>query len=131
MKGDHADPLPREWLPEPAGPPSGETGAWEERVQRVLAEAEPRLDRLASGRTARDPAWWEALGGLWRPAAALAAAALLVLFLATPDASRPDARSPVLAAVATEGEPTSVWAAMGGGADPVLAAMILEQEGSE
>lgn len=131
MTGDHVDPLPREWLPEPAGPPAGDTGAWEERVQRVLAEAGPRLDRLAAGPSAGNPAWWEALGGLWRPAAALAAAALLVLFLATRDASRPDAGSPVLAAVATEGEPTSVWATMGGGADPVLAAMILEREGAE
>jgi len=131
MTDDHVDPLPQEWLPEPAGPPAGDTGAWEHRVQRVVAEAGPRLDRLASRRSAREPVWWQTLGGLWRPAAALAAAALLFLLLATPDASRSGASSPVLAAMATEGEPTSVWATMGGGADPVLAAMILEQEDAQ
>lgn len=129
------DPLPEGWLPQPTtgtghGPP------WEERVRRIVAAAEPRLRELErTGRAAPPPAGptvsgWREVGRWWRPAAALAAAAVLALFLARPAPPEAEASrgSPALAAAASDGEPASLWDAAGSEAHPVLALIALEEE---
>lgn len=129
------DPLPEGWLPEPAAEAGGED-LWEERVRRVVAAAEPRLRELeragrAPAPTAVErPAGWREVGRWWRPAAALATAAVLALFLASPTPPEaPVSRgSPALAAVASDGEPASLWGAAGSEAHPVLALIALEGE---
>lgn len=137
---ERIDPLPETWLPEPSGPPD-DAPAWEARLRRIVAAAGPRLERLreraepgvAGGAPGRgDRAWWAGLGLLLRPAAGLAAAAGLLLFLVQPAPSPAGegADSPTLAAVASGGEPAALWQATGAEADPVLALIALE-EGTE
>lgn len=137
---ERVDPLPEAWLPEPFGPPD-DAPEWEARVRRIVAAAEPRLERLreraepgagegTAGRRGRS--WWADLGLLLRPAAGLAAAAGLVLVLLEPAPSPTEdaAASSTLAAVATGGEAAALWRAAGAEADPVLALIALE-EGAE
>lgn len=129
MTTQRPDPLPRDWLPDPAGPGAEDTETWDDRVRRVVARADSRLDRRARERRHAETPWWDALGRQWRSAAALAAAAGLLLALApSPPANRgrTDA-SMVLAAVASDGEPVSVWRAAARSGNPVLAALVLEQ----
>ncbi len=127
------DPLPREWLPDAAGPARPEDPqVWEERLQRLVAAAEPRLARLR----AREAPWWASLAGWWRPAGglALAAAAALALVLLRGPAPGPRAGAPVslaLGAIASEGDPAVFWTtATGREANPVLALVVLGEEGS-
>lgn len=125
------DPLPEDWLPEPTTG-SGDEAPWEERVRRIMAAAESRLRELeGTGRAAapRPAGWWE-VGRWWRPAAALAAAAVLALVLTRPPPPETAASrgSPALAAVASDGEPSSLWEAAGSEAHPVLALIALEEE---
>lgn len=125
------DPLPPDWLPEPAGPSEG-SAAWEAEVRRVVEAAAPRLEARRSDDGAADPGGsgaWAGLGRLLRPAAGLAAAATLALFAVGPErADRPPSRSAALAAVASGGEPVALWRASGTEADPVLALIALEEE---
>lgn len=129
------DPLPESWLPEPARE-SGDEAAWEERVSRIVAAAEPRLQRLGrrdrpAGSVGDAPArGWLEVGRWWRPAAALAAAAVLALFVTSPEAPEAAAPpgSPALGLVVSEGAPGSLWDAAGGRAHPVLALIALEEE---
>lgn len=130
-----SDPLPEEWLPEPAGPPAG-APEWEARVQRIVRAARPGLERLRAGAAggaggrAGDglPARWTDLGRLLRPAAGLAAAAALLLFALRPAPAGEPPASPTLAAVASGGEPAALWQAAGAEAHPVLALIALEEE---
>ncbi len=121
------DPLPRDWLPE-ALPPENHV-VWETRASRILLTADREsLDRR-SERVGAAPWLWE-IGSWLRPAAALAAAALGLLFV-WPDsrASADPARAAdemALGLVASGGEPAALWAALGVPADPVLALLTLE-----
>ncbi|MCA1789292.1 MAG: hypothetical protein LC667_05370 [Thioalkalivibrio sp.] len=117
-----------EWLPDPI-PPENDP-EWDRRVARILAAAEPALARMAGRSATATEAWLSEMGGWWRPVAALAAAAVAFLLLVTeapgpgPNAPEPDAMT--LTILASDGDPTAIWAAMGVPADPVLALLSLE-----
>lgn len=128
-----SDPLPPEWLPDPV-PSDEDTAYWHQRLERMMDEAEPALERYRSpGRTAGP--WWSALELRWRPAVAgaagLAAAAVLVAVLAVGPELRdrlpaPDPAAMVLSAVVSGGDPVAMWSAAGVNADPTLALLALE-----
>jgi hypothetical protein len=119
-------PLPREWLPDAL--PADDDPVWARRADRILAAADPELARLRTGREAVDIGWWSEMGRWWRPAAAMAAAAVTLFVLVERPASTvvasPDAIT--LGLVAGEGSPAAIWAAVGVRADPVLARLALE-----
>lgn len=127
------DPLPPEWLPEPAGPPADDP-EWDALARNIVEAAEPRLRRLRERPQARpaerDLPWWSEVERWLRPAAALAAAAVLLAVLVGPRA--PEAESPagsaVLETVAADGDPSALWRAGGSDAHPVLALVALEEE---
>jgi hypothetical protein len=120
--------LPEAWLPE-ALPPQ-EHPAWELRAGRIMVAAEPELARLE--REVEPPAmpWLSELGGWWKPAALLAAAASALFFvMADPPSSESSVISSegiALSLIASDGDPTAIWAAMGVAADPVLALLTLQ-----
>lgn len=125
------DPLPREWLPDPAAPPA-RAGArdaelWEGRLRRLMSAAEPRLERLRS----RGAPWWTPLAAWWRPTLGVAAAAAVILVMLVGEliggAPAAPEGSPTLAAVAGDGEPAALWIGLGAEADPVLATIALEE----
>jgi hypothetical protein len=125
---DHTpNPLPREWLPDPAGPahPTDEA-AWEARLRRLALAAEPALARL---RTQPVP-WWSALAAWWKPlvvAAAVAALAGVMLLprLAPTPRTRSNAGVATISAIAGHGAPAALWAGLGSEADPALALITL------
>lgn len=129
-----SDPLPPEWLPGPV--PSDEDAAyWHQRLERLMDEAEPVLERFRRPTRTAVP-WWHALGLWWRPAVAgtagLAAAAVLVAALAgepTPEERQPapDPGAAVLSVVVSGGDPVALWSAAGVNADPTLALLALER----
>lgn len=116
------------WLPDPIQPE--DHPEWDRRTARILAAAEPGLARSAGRPATATEAWLYELGGWWRPVAALAAAAVAFLLLVTenprpgPNATEPDAMA--LTILASDGDPTAIWAALGVPADPVLALLTLE-----
>lgn len=121
-------PLPQEWLPEAAAP----AGAveWETRSERIMAVAEPKLQRLGRRVPTSEPSWWSALGWWWKPAAVVASATAAVLFvLDAPVALReptPDSLS--LMVIAAAGEPIAFWEMLGVEADPVLALIAWQEQ---
>lgn len=118
------EPLPRDRLPA-ATPPLADEPIWEDRLARLMDAAEPRLAGLRTGRIP----WWSVLGAWWRPVAGFAAAAAvaLIAFLpAAPAGNEPQPVSVALAATLGDGEPATLWAALGSEADPVLASIALE-----
>lgn len=133
------DPLPAEWLPEPAGPAEGgEPELWDRRLRSLMSAAAPELERLAGsaqpGATgpARWTAWWTLLAVRWRPAlsaAALAAAVLVALLrvLPVPTAAAGTADAFTLTAVAGDGTAAAVWQGLGAQADPTLAQIVLQR----
>jgi hypothetical protein len=129
-EAEHAAPaaLPEAWLPE-ALPPEGHP-AWELRARRIIAAAEPELARLE--REVGPPAtpWLSELGGWWKPAALLAAAASALLFVTAdpppPDSPAFSSEGMALTLIASDGDPTALWAALGVPADPVLALLTLQ-----
>ena len=123
---DSPRPLPRDWLPE-ATPPEG-APEWEIRQERILAAAEPALRRLEKWGSQTEATWSTTFGSWWRVAAAMATAAVALLFMLRPAAivrESGDSRVP-LSVVAAEGEPFALWAGLGIDADPVLALIALE-----
>jgi hypothetical protein len=116
------------WLPE-ALPPTSHP-EWEARLERLLQAAGPELARLQ--RQARDlpEPWLSEMARWWKPAAALAAASVAFLLMvvdprpAITTGAGDDAM--VLTIVASQGDPTALWAALGVPADPVLARLALE-----
>lgn len=123
---DAPRPLPRDWLPEattPEGAPE-----WEDRLERIVAAAEPALRRLGRRGSAMEVTWPAMLGPWWKPAVALAAAAAALLFVLHPrDAIREGGDGLPLSVVAWEGEPFALWEGFGIDADPVLALIALQQ----
>lgn len=131
---DMPDQLPEDWLPEAASGDDADEAVWRAREREIVNAAESRLRELSeeAGSTpyeVTDTGWLQ-MARWWRPAAALAAAAVLVLFLTRP--VRPEAPagagSPALGAIVSEGEPTSLWQATGREAHPVLALIALDRE---
>ncbi len=128
------DPLPEEWLPEAASADGADAPSWSARGSEILRAAEPRLRELreqaGSGRHDGTGIGWLRMARWWRPAAGLAAAAVVALLLATPE--RPGATegagSSALGAIVSGGEPTSLWRAAGSEAHPVLALITLDRE---
>jgi hypothetical protein len=118
-------PLPRRWLPE-ATPPEGGP-EWDIRVERIVAAAEPRLRRLARG-SEIEATWSAGLGSWWKPAAAIAAAAAVLLFALAPAATVQESGEGwlPLSVVAADGEPFALWVGLGIESDPVLALIALQ-----
>lgn len=127
-------PLAREWLPRPR--PPADAPEWETRTRRILAAAEPVLRELEAAGDGAPVAdddvlpWPMLLGSWWRPTAGLAAAAILaLLFLGSPrtDSGAQASERIYLGLVAADGAPDALWAALGIEADPVLAALVLDE----
>ena len=119
-------PLPRDWLPE-AHPPA-EDPAWEGKIARILAAADPELVRRADGTRPGALSRWTEVGDWWRPALALAAGAAALFFAV--DRPAPSRGAPLdaiaLTLVAAEGDPAALWQSLGVRADPVLAHIAME-----
>jgi hypothetical protein len=108
--------LPRELLPDAR--PAAESAAWVAERARIMAHIEPAL----RPHTLRDHDGWSmALGAWWKPAAALAAAAALVLVFTDMPTPRSEVALP-LSVVAAQGAPVSLW----DDADPVLALIVAQ-----
>lgn len=126
---DHAPrPLPRDWLPD-ATPPDA-AAEWAVRVQRIMAAAEPALAKLGNRDDSSDAGWPVELGSFWRPAAAVATAATLLLVVADkPRAVRESGYDGLpLSLMAAEGQPVALWEGLGIDADPVLALIALQEQ---
>lgn len=121
------DPLPREWLPD-ALPPENHV-VWEARASRIVTSAEREWVVRPSAGAGAAP-WLLEMGKWLRPAAALAAAAIGLLFVMpdSPAEIEPgqSADEMALDLVASGGEPAALWGALGVPADPVLALLALE-----
>ncbi|TVP60045.1 MAG: hypothetical protein EA351_00990 [Gemmatimonadales bacterium] len=93
-------------------------------MTRILAAVE-----TGSGARNRS-SWWADLAEWWQPAAALAAAAVGLLFLVPTASSSGSGGSPgqatALELLAAEGDPAALWTAFGVPADPVLATLVLD-----
>ena len=127
-EGNEPHTLPPSWLPDPQ-PPDGAV-RWEAATRRIMAAAEPELRRLRSrGGAAAGASWWSEMGLWWRPAAAVAAAAaaaLLVLLERSTAVPGPAPGSVPLGLVASDGDPVTIWRAVGIEADPVLARIAIQ-----
>jgi hypothetical protein len=121
-----AHPLPRNWLPD-AQPSGG--AAWEAKVGRIMDAAEPELRRIRERRAAVRASWWSPLGLWLKPAAALAAAALLVVAGRSAAFPEPPQSSLSLGLLAADGDPAMLWVALGVPADPVLAHIAVQEQG--
>jgi hypothetical protein len=117
-------PLPAEWLP--AAAPAEGSEAWEALRLRVMATAA----QARQGVRTRAEGWPSVLGSWWRPAAALATAAVALLLLLGPaPAGRPGSDGAVtLSVVAGGGEPAALLDGLGIPAHPVLALIALQAE---
>jgi hypothetical protein len=126
---DAPRPLPRGWLPDPQ-PPEG-TLVWEARTRRIMAAAVLELQRFRSRRSAAEVTWWSVMAQWWKPAAAVAAASVALLLLIGRSAVAPEPRpgSIALGLVASDGEPVTIWRALGIQADPVLAQIAIREQG--
>jgi hypothetical protein len=122
----HAEPLPREWLPEGVAPEGD--GVWEARTARILARTELAWEHAAARRTTTS--WLTELGRWLSPAAALAASAAALLLAAAnraaPIGPTPSADAAALSLITADGDPVVLWATLGVTADPVLALLTLE-----
>jgi hypothetical protein len=119
-------PLPRDLLPE-ASPREG-TPEWEANLARVLATTQRELSELRGREVRLEPSWPAVLGSWWKPAVALAGAAVAALVVLSGPAE-PDAGAVPLNVVVTEGDPAALFAGLGVPADPVLA-LIAAQSGT-
>lgn len=122
-------PLPRAWLPDPH-PPEG-APEWNARVGGIMVAAGPELQRLGSRHAAAEVTWSSVMGLWWKPAAALAAAAAALLFLTEHPGAVPESPQGSLALilVAADGDPVTLWGALGIQADPVLALIAIQEQG--
>ena len=123
---DEPQPLPGRWLPD-ASPPD-DSPLWAARIDRIIAASAPDLQRMKNARIAAAATPWSVMGHWWKPAAALAAASLL-LFVATyrPRGSADSrAGSILLGIVASQGDPVALWGALGIEAEPVLALVAIQ-----
>ena len=122
---DAPRPLPREWLPAASAPE--DAPEWKDRAARIVAAAEPALHSLENQASAAGVTVASLLGSLWKPAAAILAAAAALLVILDPASPRDSGPgwSP-LSIVAAAGEPFALWEGLGIEADPVLALIALE-----
>jgi hypothetical protein len=128
MDGALVAPLPREWLPEPVLP--GGHVAWDASAARIVGALELEWAKHTA-RGQPDASHWVSDLGRWlRPAAALAAAAITLLFVLDDPRTHPSsthaADEMALGLVASHGDPAALWATLGVPADPVLALLTLE-----
>jgi len=121
-------PIPRDWLPDPQ--PAEDTREWRDSLERVMAAADPALTRLEH-RRASAGAGWSVIGFWWKPAAALAATAMALLVLIESPIVFPEPApgSITLGLVASDGDPVTLWSAIGVQADPVLAWIAIHEPG--
>lgn len=128
MDGAPVAPLPREWLPEPVLP--GGHVARDASAARILGALELEWARHTARGQPDASRWVSDLGRWLRPAAALAAAAIALLFVLDDYRTHPSsthaADEMALSLVASHGDPAALWAALGVPADPVLALLTLE-----
>ncbi|MQA92390.1 MAG: hypothetical protein GEU90_19550 [Gemmatimonas sp.] len=123
-EGGVPPPLPWEWLPDPQPPEGAEP--WDTRLERIMAAADPGLRGLRT-RSAAAGTSWSVFGLWWKPAAALAAAAIaLPLLIGPPTVSEPRTEGLSLSLIAAEGDPVTLWGAFGIPADPVLARIAFQ-----
>jgi hypothetical protein len=122
-------PLPRGWLPDPYSPEGDPK--WDQSVERIMVAARPELRRLRSERSAAEVTWWSMMALWWKPAAALAtaSAAILVLVGRPRVPPEPPPGSIPLGLVASDGDPVTLWGALGIQADPVLAQIAIREQG--
>jgi hypothetical protein len=120
--------LPQGWLPDPN--PSEGDPKWDEKIERIMAAAGPELRTLRSRRSAAEVTWWSRMGLWWKPAASLAAASTaLVLLVERPASAEPPPGSLALGFVVSDGDPVTLWGALGIQADPVLALIAIGGQG--
>lgn len=118
-------PLPRVWLPDAAAP--ADATEWQVMIERIAAASEPGLLRLRDREA--DVSWPAVLGAWWKPAAVLATAATALLILLDPPVSGGSASGSLpLSVLAAEGDPVSLWRALGIEADPVLALIAIQEQ---
>ncbi|MEX2529686.1 MAG: hypothetical protein WD960_02850 [Gemmatimonadota bacterium] len=119
-------PIPGRWLPD--AQPTESAAEWDGTVARILAAAEPTLQGLDSRGRRRAGGGWRDIGSLWKPAAALATAAMALLFAADPPepAGTGSTGSFPLDLVVIGGDPPALWGAAGEGGDLVLAFIALQ-----
>ncbi|MEX2048541.1 MAG: hypothetical protein WEB90_03090 [Gemmatimonadota bacterium] len=94
-----------------------------------MAATDRKWARLELRGTGGEPSWLSEVGSWWRPAAALAAAAVAVLLWSDPHIRTEPAHTAAemaLGLVASDGDPVALWAALGVSADPVLALLTFE-----
>jgi hypothetical protein len=122
-------PLPQGWLSEPQ-PPEGDP-KWDQRIERIMDAAGPELRTLRSRRPAAEVTWWSGMGLWWKPAAALAVGSTALLLLVGRPAvfQEPAPGSIPLELVASDGDPVTLWGALGIRADPVLALIAIREQG--
>lgn len=108
--------LPRELLPDAR--PAADSASWVAERTRIMAQLAPALHAPAHQ---DHDGWSTALGAWWKPAAALAAAAVLLLVFTDMPAARNEVALP-LSVVAAQGAPVSLW----DDADPVLALIVAQ-----
>ncbi|MBI4421972.1 MAG: hypothetical protein HY560_14200 [Gemmatimonadetes bacterium] len=119
--------LPRDWLPDPH--PSEDAPVWDTRARRIMAAAGPELRRLKGRRSAAEVSWWSMMALWWKSAAAVAAVATALLLVQRPAAfPEPPPGSIPLGLIAADGEPVTLWGALGIQADPVLALIAIREQ---
>lgn len=125
--GDGASaPLPREWLRD--GHPPESDPIWDTKAARITAIASSELLTLSGRRSAVAPTGWASIAPWWKPVAVLAAASVTLLLLVGRSAAGRNAgrESVALGLVASNGDPATLWGALGVQADPVLAQIAIQ-----
>ena len=121
-------PLPPGWLPDPH-PPEGDP-RWDQRIERIMATVGQELRSLRTPRSAIEATWWSVMARWWKRAAALAAVSTALLLLVERPAVLPEPApgSIPLGLVASDGDPVTLWGAVGIQADPVLAQIAIREQ---
>ena len=129
MKRDKPERIPPEYLPGSGSEADHNDDAlFESRISRLVEAAEPTLKRYREGQSG----WWQPLADHWQPATVAAFAGTAAMFFAfsfthvSPQAPIRD--NLAIVAAASEGNPASLWSAVGQEADPVLAVIALARE---
>lgn len=129
MKRNKPERIPSEYLPGSGRESDQNDGAlFESRISRLVEAAEPTLERYREGQTG----WWQPLADYWQPATVAAFAGTAAIFFAYSftyvSQQVPTPGNLALVAVASDGNPASLWSAVGKEADPVLAVIALAKE---
>jgi len=129
MKQNKPERIPPEYLPGSGGEADhNDEALFESRISRLVEAAEPTLERYREGQTG----WWQPLADYWQPATVAAFAGTAALFFAYSfthvSQQVPTMANLAIVAAASDGNPASLWSAVGQEADPVLAVIALARE---